>query len=810
MSIGDEEAIHMSETKVLGSDVKRVDGVEKVTGSARYTGDLKFPRMLYGKVIRSPYPHARILDINCEKARKVSGVKAVVSGKDYPLHTGLYLKDQTVFATDRVRYVGDPVAAVAAESPQAAEEAAALVEIEYEPLKPVFNVMDGIAEGAPLVHPDLGDYDCVEWITPKPGTNINNHLTVRKGDYKAALKQCSTVVENTFEVPQVQHVPMEPHISVARVDAAGNVEVDTSAQSPFTVRHLLCACFGLSHGDVRVRVPFVGGGFGGKAGINLEPIAVALAMETRGRYVRVMVDRSEEFYAVVVRQGLTATMVTGVDSKGKVQAQKMHYLWNCGAYGGYGVNVVRAAGYTCGGAYEFPNVWGDSIGVYTNRPIGSAYRGFGMQEIHWALERQMEITALEIGMDPAEFRLLNCLGEGKSTVTGQVLDKSAGRVDLCIKKVWGLNGDGKAGSSGGGAEAVVGKSGPEEKKGKSGRFVKGRGMACAVKAPAMPNDAASSVVLKYAEDATLEVLISGIDYGQGLATVSAQFAAEALDMPVEKVRVRQRPDTDFSPYDWQTVASRQTWATGNAIIRAAEKIKEQLFETASEVLGVTPSSLVLTQGEVVDPESGGSVELERLVMGYQYEDGHAIGGPVAATGYYLPEGLLFLDPKTSQSPKPVAKWTFGAQSVELTVDTETGAYTVDSVKACYDVGKVVHPSMIRGQLYGGVAQGLGTGMMEELILDEETGVVKNAGLMDYKIPTTEDMPAELEPYFIETPQKDGPYGARGVGEHTMIPTPAAVANALRDALGVEIKKMPITAERVLEAIEKAKNGAENT
>ncbi|MBW1807503.1 MAG: xanthine dehydrogenase family protein molybdopterin-binding subunit, partial [Deltaproteobacteria bacterium] len=537
----DEFKDKQTDLKAVGHDVPRVEGLPKVTGAAKYTGDYKFPRMLYAKVVRSPLPHARVASVNLEKAACVPGVRAVASGRDFPFHVGIYLKDQTVFATDRVRYVGDPVAAVAAETPEAAQEAAELVEIDYEPLDPIFDATQGAEPGAPLVHPDLGNYECVPWITPKARTNICNHLKIRKGDYHQALKSCAHVVENTFEVPQVQHVPMEPHISIARVDLSGKVEVHTSAQSPFTVRHLLCSCFNLSHGDVRVIVPTVGGGFGGKAGINLEPIAVALAKQAPGRWVKVDVDRAEEFYAVVVRQGLTATLVTGVDKAGKVQAQKMHYLWNCGAYGGYGVNVVRAAGYTCGGAYEFPNVWGDSIGVYTNRPIGSAYRGFGMQEIHWALERQMDMVAEKIGMDPIEFRLKNCLGPGKATVTGQILNEFSGRVDKCIKKV---------------AERL----GPRPEK---TDLCQGRGVACAVKAPAMPNDAASSVVLKFCEDATLEVLISGIDIGQGLMTVSAQFAAEALNLPVDSIRVRGNPDTDLSPYDWQTVASRQTWATGN-------------------------------------------------------------------------------------------------------------------------------------------------------------------------------------------------------------------------------------------------------
>jgi CO/xanthine dehydrogenase Mo-binding subunit len=769
----------------IGQTVERVDGIEKVTGAALYTADLKFPRMLHAHVVRSPHAHARVLDVRLERAARLPGVRAVASGLEFPFHTGIYLKDQTVFATDRVRFVGDPVAAVAAETPEAAAEAAALVAVDYEPLEPIFDAPAGIAADAPLVHPELGSYECVPWITPKAGTNICNHLKVRKGDFAQALARCVHVVENTFEVPQVQHVPLETHVSVARVDQSGKVEVHTSAQSPFTVRHLLCACFSLSHGDVAVNVPAVGGGFGGKAGINLEPIAVALAMRARGRWVRVLVDRSEEFYATVVRQGLTATLVTGVDRMGKVQAQKMHYLWNCGAYGGYGVNVVRAAGYTCGGAYEFPNVWGDSIGVYTNRPIGSAYRGFGMQEIHWALEQQMDIVAHEIGMDPVEFRLLNCLGPGKSTVTGQVLDEHAGRPDKCVERV----------------AAAIGML-PDRQR----VPCRGKGLACAVKAPAMPNDASSSVVLKFAEDATLEVLLSGIDYGQGLKTVAAQFAAEALDLPLESVRVRGNPNTDLSPYDWQTVASRQTWATGNAIFKAGLELKRQLFAMASQVLEVSPTELECRNGTIVHSRTARSIPLTRLVMGYQFPDGHTIGGPVAAAASFVPEGLLFLDPQTSQSAKPVAKWTFGAQAVEVAVDPETGQYRVERVAACYDVGRVVNPGLIQGQTYGGVVQGLGTGMMEELVLDRTSGRVVNASLMDYKIPTTEDVPAEIQVSYVETPQADGPLGARGIGEHTMIPTPAAVANALFDACGIRIKGLPITAEKVLAALKDQGSG----
>lgn len=785
----------MTAAKVVGTSAPRVEGVEKITGAALYTGDLKFARLLHAAVVRSPYAHAKVKGVNVDKALKVPGVRAVATGREFPLHTGIYLKDQTVFATDRVRFVGDPVAAVAAETPEAAHEAAGLIEVDYEPLEPILDVLAGIEKGSPLVHPDLGKYEVEPWITPKAGTNICNHLKVRKGDYEGALKKCAHVFENTFKVPQVQHVPMEGHISVARVDNAGRVQVHTSAQSPFTVRHLLAHCFHLPHGDVDVIVPAVGGGFGGKAGINLEPIAVALAMKTGGRPVRVMVSRSEEFYATVVRQGLTATLVTGVDKKGKVQAQKMRYLWDCGGYGGYGVNVVRAAGYTCGGAYYFPNVWGDSIGVYTNKPVGSAYRGFGMQEIHWALEQQMDMVARELALDPVQFRLMNCLGPGKTTVTGQILGKSAGRVDKCIEKV--------------DEQLKVSKKGPRKagwSVGKDGKY-HGKGLACAVKAPSMPNNAQSAVHLKFCEDEMLEILISGIDYGQGLMTVAAQFAAEALDLPMEKIRVRGQPNTDLSPYDWQTVASRQTWATGNAVLKACGMLKEQLFDMAAQALKAPKSRLELKDCKVVDKKTRKSVKLAQLVMGYQFPDGHTIGGPVAAAACHVPEGLLFLDPDTSQCKKPVAKWTFGCQGVELSVDPKTGVYNIERLVACYDVGKVVNPGLIKGQTFGGVVQGLGTGMMEELILDPKTGKPRNAALMDYKIPTAMDIPDKMEAHYVETPQEDGPMGARGVGEHTMIPTPAAISDALYDACGIRILEMPITAEKVLKAL-KAKQQQE--
>ena len=358
-----------------------------------------------------------------------------------------------------------------------------------------------------------------------------------------------------------------------------------------------------------------------------------------------------------MRQGLTATLVTGVDRSGKVQAQKMHYLWNCGAYGGYGVNVVRAAGYTCGGAYEFPNVWGDSIGVYTNRPVGSAYRGFGMQEIHWALEQQMDMVARELGMRPGRVPApATAWGRARRPSPARCSTSTPGRVDLCIQKV-----DERAR-----AAARRRRDGAVPRQ---GHRLRGEGARrCRTTPP-------PRCVLKFAEDATLEILISGIDYGQGLMTVAAQFAAEALDLPIEKIRVRGKPDTDLSPYDWQTVASRQTWATGNAVLKRGRADQASSSSTwPPRRSACPPRSSTLKDGKVVHATTRRSRSRSpRWSWATSSPTATPSAGRWRRPRRYVPEGLLFLDPETSQSAKPVAKWTFGAQGVELTVDPETGA-----------------------------------------------------------------------------------------------------------------------------------------
>ncbi|MCG2769733.1 MAG: molybdopterin-dependent oxidoreductase, partial [Anaerolineae bacterium] len=418
----------------VGKSVPRVDMYDKVTGAAIYVDDIQFgPGLYFGRLVRSPHAHALIKHIDTSKAEAMPGVKAVVTGKDSPTRIGLYLKDRYIFALDRVRYVGDVIAGVVATSEEIAQDAAQLVEVEYAELPAVFDPLDAIHANAPLIHPDLGDYEVVNFIFPEPGTNISEHFKLRKGDPESAWPRCAAVVEGTFRLPQIQHVPIEPHVAVSLWEQSGQVTLWTSSQSPFAQRDLIAQSLGIPHGDLRVVSPYVGGGFGGKAGVSMEACAVVMARAVKGHPVKLRMTREEEFVGTTVRQSLVAQTKIGCDADGNLLAMETRYYFGGGASNEYGVNIARAAGYSCTGPYDIPNVKGDSYCVYTNMPIGSAMRGFGMPEIHWGIEQIMDQLAEKIEMDPAEFRGRNCVRTGDTILTGMKMPA----IDLpaCIGKV---------------------------------------------------------------------------------------------------------------------------------------------------------------------------------------------------------------------------------------------------------------------------------------------------------------------------------------------------------------------------------------
>jgi len=767
----------------VGKPVSLADGVDKVSGAACYTHDLSFPGMLHAAVLASPYASARIVSIDTSKAYGVPGVRSVLTGADLDFRLGLYLKDKRILARDVVRYQGEAIVAVAADTLDAACQACHDVAIEYAPLDPVLDPREALKEDARLVHPDLHTYDHMEGVFfPKAHSNLAHHQKIRKGDAERVLPTADVTLTASFYNPPVQHVPMETHAAIAQALPQGRAEVWTSSQSPYTVRHLMSLCFNLPHANIRVHVPYVGGGFGGKAGLGLEPLAFVLSKASSGRPVKVVASREEEFNTLPSRQGLHSTIEIGANRDGRIVALRATYLWDAGTYADYGVNVGRAAAYSGAGPYAIDNCWIDSYVVYTNKVYGTAYRGFGHLEVLWGVERAIDMMARRLGIDPETFRRANLLKTGDTTITGEVFTDGHGKPEACLAAVSKAIDWGKASAA------------PSE----PGR-VCGKGIAMLHKAPAMPTYTSCSAVIKLDEDGGADVLVSGVDYGQGTYTVLRQIAAEELSISIDKVHVTWECDTAFSPYDWQTVASRFSYMGGNAVIEAAADCLRQIRNVAAEALGATPEKIACKEGRAFpENDPNRALTYAQLALGYTFENGNAIGGPVIGHGRYIATGLTHLDPETGQG-HPAQFWTYGAHAVEIEVDTQTGEIVILRIATALDAGKVLNPKLCVGQVVGGVVQGLGSALWEEFRFDEN-GRLLNPAFVDYKIPTAKDIPLKMQQIFLENPQPGGPYGARGLAEHPMISVPSAIGNALYDALGIEFTTLPLNIERILLAV----------
>jgi CO/xanthine dehydrogenase Mo-binding subunit len=771
------------ELSYVGKPVARADAVDKVTGSAQYTHDLCLPGMLHTALVLSPHASARIISVNTEDAENLRGVRAVLTGKGLCYQLGLYMQDKCILARDVVRYQGEAVVAIAADTLDIAKAACQLVKVTYEAQPSVFDPREAMEESTHLVHPDLHTYDHMEGVFfPKAHTNIAHHQKVRKGSFDQAFEDADVKITESFYNPPVQHAPMETHASVAQALPGKRMEIWTSSQSPYTVRHLMSTCFGLPHANVRVHVPYVGGGFGGKAGLGLEPLAYVLSRAAGGRPVKVAATREQEFNTLPSRQGLHSTIKIAAANNGKIIALKSTYVWDAGAYADYGVNIGRAAGYAGAGPYSIDNCWIDSFVVYTNKIFGTAYRGFGHLEILWGIERAMDVMARKLGMDPAEFRRRNLLKDGDKTITGEAFTPGHGNPQQCLESV---------------AEAI--EWGTPSSPSSEPYKVRGKGLAMLHKAPAMPTYTSCAVIIKLDEDGGGDILVSGVDYGQGTYTVLRQIAAEELRIPVEKIHITWECDTAFSPYDWQTVASRFAYMGGNAVIEAAADCLHQIRAVAAQALDVSPDDLECEDGSVYPKKQPDrAIAYSQLTLGYTFANGNSIGGPIIGHGRFIATGLTHLDPDTGQG-LPAQYWTYGAHAVEIEVDTQTGEIEVLTIVTALDAGKVLNPKLCIGQVVGGVVQGLGSALWEGFVFDEK-GRFLNAGFVDYKIPTAKDIPHHTQQILLENPQPGGPYGARGVAEHPMISVPSAIGNALYDALGIEFTTLPLNYERILTRI----------
>ena len=771
----------MSQFQFVGESPERIDGVEKITGAATFVDDIDFgARLLHAEIVETPYAHALIKSIDTAAAEKVPGVVRVVTGRDFPYRFGLYMQDRFSFPTDRVRFVGEQVAAVIARDAKTAKRAARLVKVVYEELEPVLDLAQALRDDAVLVHPDLGNYTRCPWFFPQAGTNIAHWRKTRKGDVEKGFLEADVILEDTYTVPRYAHCAIEPHVVVGLYDLSGRLTLWSASQSPYTQRHVLTQALGplgLSHQNIRVVTPYVGGGFGGKAGVSMEIIGAALAMMVKGHPVKVRWSRAQEFYNTYQRQGVIARIKLGAKKDGTITAIEHTLHWDAGGYVEYGANVVNAVGLSATGPYRIPNVKIDSVCVYTNLPPGGPYRGFGYSEFHFGLESHMTRMAQKLGMDPVEFRKKNAIREGDTLAYGAKMNPS-GLIEA-IDRVAAEIGWGKKEVS------------------KNPNKVIGKGFACFWKAPAMPPNAASCAFIKFNEDGSLNIAISGMEIGQGLLTVMAQIAAEILTVPIEKVRV-ELPDTDRNPYEWQTVGSHVTWGCGNAVKAAAFEARARIFELVERAHGLSRDTLYL-ENERVKSRDRADFELplrDFVINGIQMKRGNFLGGPIMGSGMFMPEFTSALsDPETSQGGHPNVHYTVGAAAVKLEIDPKTGKTRVLKAVLAVDAGKAINPRLVKSQIVGGVVQGLATALYEDIRYDRK-GKLVNANFTDYKIPTSMDVPDEIVPIIVEVAQPDGPFGARGIAEHTMIPAAAMVANAVEDALGRRLKTMPLTAEKI--------------
>lgn len=764
-------------TGVIGQDILRKESWEKVTGRARYVRDETNPAMLHGHIVTSPHAHAEIIHVDASKALALSEVLAVITGEDAPQPYGPLLEDRTVLALGKVRHYGEPVAVVVGVTEAAAKLGASLVQVQYRPLPFVMTATQAVAHGAPLVHESMVRYSRVSpAITPEEGTNVAHRWRIRKGDLAAGWGQAAAMVEAEYHVPHADHAAMETRCAKAEIGRDGTVKISTATQAPFSVKKALSKHFGVDGARVSIRAPLVGGAFGGKTAPQLELLAYLASKAVGGRPVRVANTREQDISTSPGKLSLDAKVRLGAGQNGRLVAAEILFLLDCGAYSDISINMAKAIAVDCTGPYRVDNVWCDSAVVYTNNPYAASFRGFGHASQAFVMERTMDKLAAKLGIDPLEFRYRNAATPGDTSPTHDRLTASSmGSLRSCID----------------GVKELTRWDGGRPTRGAEGR-VRAMGCSCFWKAPNSPTDASSSVILTFDEFGNANLACGIVEFGNGTKTVLAQIVAERLRIETDKVNVIMEVATDMSPHHWKTVASMSVYMAGNAALRATEDAIRQLKGIGSTVLRCPPDALDVGEGRVYvrsDPAMG--IDISLLANGYKYSGGNAVGDQVIGHGTFIMPHLTELDPQTGAGRSAPTR-TVCAQVAEVEYDPSSHRFAVLRTATVADVGKVMNPLGARGIVMGGMAMGIGLATREELVTGPG-GDIKNESFRTYKLLRYGEQPEYLVG-FVETPQLDGPYGARGVGEHGVIGIPAAVANALSAATGLEVDQIPVTPE----------------
>jgi CO/xanthine dehydrogenase Mo-binding subunit len=757
----------MTSKRVIGSNVSRIDAQGKVTGKATYADDIRRSNMIYGKILRSSVPRARVKRIDTSNAINLPGI-TILTAKDIPGRNaaGPIIADQPILADKEVNYLGEAVVLVGADTQESAEEALDVIKIAYEPLEATLDPIEAMEEDAPQVH---------------EGGNIASHVRIRKGDVENGFKESDIVIEGIYKTQRVEHAYLEPEAAVAEVEADGRITVWTCTQYTHYDRRAIAKMLGISQNRVRIVQTVTGGGFGGKIWSLCQCYAALLAFKT-GRPAKVVYTRDESILATTKRHPYIIRYKTGATKKGKLMAAQVNITSDTGPYMVVGKGVLARSVIQASGPYDIPNVKIDGFVVYTNNPICGAMRGYGGPQVQVAHESQMDELAERLNMDPIELRLLNALEVGSMTATGQLLEHSVG-----IKKVL-LR-----------AKQVV-----ESFKKQPRRDVplKRQGIGVGVGWHGIGSTrggSQSTAFVTLLPDGSATVICGSVDVGQGSDTIMAQIAAEELGVSMEKIRV-MTTDTDITPDCESSSASRVTYISGKAVQRAAKRAKEILFEKVSEYLDSDPEELCLRDGIIYaeqNPERGITVASALRMYFMQ---------GVSAVGSFLPETIP-LDAETGQG-NPCATYAFAGSVAEVEVDERTGQVEVLKLVSIADVGKAINPRNVEGQIEGGASMGIGYTLMEEVKVQE--GVTKNTSFADYVIPTAMDI-QDMESIIIEENEPTGPYGAKGFSEVAVTPIAGAILNAIRNAIGAQIAGLPATPEKLVNGMkEKCSSGVHPT
>lgn len=763
----------------IGKSIPRKEAWDKVTGKAQYTDDLPVAGVLSARLLTSTCAHGVIRRIDISKALAVRGVKAVLTGEQSPELYGPLVLDRPALARGIVRYAGEPVALVIAQDEPTAETAVRMIEVEYDTLPFVLTPSQALAEEAILVHDQSNGYKKVMTdIYPQAGTNIASRYQIRKGNAREALSKCEIIVQQRFCLPPSDHLATEVRSARAQISSEGEVLITTSSQSPYTVRKQIAEAFLIPSGKIQVRVPFVGGGFGGKAPVFLEILAFLASRSVGGKPVRLTIPREQDMASAPSRLGLEADIKIGATRDGILQAAEMTYWLDCGAYTDISPYMAKAIAVDCTGPYHLENLSCDSLCVYTNHTYATSFRSFAHESCSFCVERTMDTLAHRCGVDTLELRLRNAIHPGSLTPTQVVCTESlTGDLTACLNRIKPL------------AEWDGGKALSIKKD-----TVRAKGVACFWKTENPPTDAVSGALITFNPDGSVNLNTGVVEMGSGGQTHLAQFLAERLRIDPAQVHVVMPVDTRTAPEHWKTVASFTEYMAGHAVLRAVDDLMVQLRRNGAEAFQCAEEDVDIANGNVFsikNPEK--FIAFKDIVQGYQSTAGESLGEPVLGRGGFILKGLIQLDPLTGRGQTGPA-WTLGAQVVEVEADLRTFSYRILTASTVMDVGKVLNPELMRAMVAGGMAMGLSLASREACHYDK-SGVPQAPNLRTYKLMHIGQEP-DYRVDFVETPEEGSPYGVRRYAEHGTIAMPAALANALSTAFGMELLSLPLTPEHI--------------